>query len=72
MPNDSNVGGLSGSLITLVHKDTRRLCYAIGALEQSNWLGGSTVREACSQAFVSSPISVPNAYRSPQRPTTTL
>ena len=79
MPSDSNVGGLSGSVITLVHEDTQRLCYAIscgvwlnGVLEQSYWLGGSTVREACSQAFVSSPISVPDAYRSPRRHTTTL
>ena len=68
MPNDSNVGGLSGSVITLVHEEKRQLCYTIfcgvwlnGVLEQSNWLCGSTVREACSQAFVSSPISVPNA-----------
>ena len=31
LPNDNtcNVGGWSGSVITLVHKDTRRLCYAI-------------------------------------------
>ena len=77
MPNNSNVGGLSGSVITLVHEDTQRLCYAIfcgvwlnGVLEQR--LGGSTVREACSQARVSSPISVPNVYRSPRRHTTTL
>ena len=58
MPNDSNVGGLSGNAINKYN-----FCgvWLNGVLEQSNWLGGSTVREACSQAFVTSPISVPNA-----------
>ena len=58
MPNDSNVGGLSGNVITKYN-----FCgiWLNGVLELSNWLGGSTVREAYSQAFVTSPISVPNA-----------
>ena len=54
----ANVGGWSGSVITLVHEDTRRLCYAIffagfGSLQNSSLASADRVCRAAGSLSVS-------------------